>query len=154
MALMNKVFLMIACFMALGSFVQAQEITPAMETDFLTKVKTAVAQKDFNAFVALYSQKGTVDPAMKDQLDKFTKGLFETICSMPSPVFEFAAPPVNQLTSFSHNGKDYETNLKIVVLLQIHDPNGKPNTPVGGTWDLPLGVDNGALMIVQTVLKP
>ena len=67
--------------------------------------------------------------------------------------YEFVQPPAKMLTSFSHEGKNYEPNLKIVGLLQVHDPNGKPNTAAGGTWSFPLGVDNGALMIVQTVLK-
>ena len=90
---------------------------------------------------------------MKDQLDKFSRGLFDTVAGMTSPEFEFVEPPVNQLTSFTHSGKTYEPNLKIVALLQVHDSNGKPNTATGGTWSFPLGVDNGALMIVQTVLK-
>jgi hypothetical protein len=153
MARMKRVILLMACFVALGAFVQAQDVTPAMEADFLIKVKAAVGQKDFAAFSALHCQKGTVDPAMKDQLDKFSRGLFDTIAGMSSPDYEFVQPPAKMLTSFSHEGKNYEPNLKIVGLLQVHDPNGKPNTAAGGTWSFPLGVDNGALMIVQTVLK-
>jgi hypothetical protein len=153
MPVMKSVLLIIVCFLLLGTFTHAQDVTPAMKADFLRRLKTAIVQKDFNAFVALYSQKGTVDPAMKDKLDQFTKGLFDTISGMASPNYLYSIPRPDMMTSFSRNGKNYEPNLKIVLLLQVQDAEGKPNTVSGGVWRLPLGIDNGALMIVQTVLK-
>ena len=150
---MKRVLLMMACLLSLGNIVQAVDVTPAMEADFLSKVKAAVVQKDFTAFSALHRQKGTVDPVMKDQLDKFSRGLFDTIAGMASPEYEFVQPPAKMLTSYSHDGKNYEPNLKIVGLLQVHDSNAKPNTAAAGAWSFLLGVENGALMIVQTVLK-
>jgi len=144
---------MMTCFVALGAFAQADDVTPAMKADFLGKVKAAVAQKDFTAFSTIYCQKGTVDPVMKPQLDKFSRGLFDTIAGMSAPEFDFIEPPAKLMTSFSHQGKSYEANLKIVILLQIQDPNGKRNTAAGGAWSFPLGIENGALMIAQTVLK-
>jgi len=103
--------------------------------------------------VALYSQKGTVDPAMKDKLDQFVKGLFDTMSGMASPNYLYSIPRPDMMTSFSRNGKNYEPNLPIVLLLQVQDQAAQPNTVAGGVWRLPLGVDKGALMIVQTVLK-
>ena len=82
---MKRVLFVLACFIALGTFVQAEDVTTAMKADFLGKVKAAVAQKDFTAFSTLYCQKGTVDPAMKPQLDKFSRGLFDAIVGMSAP---------------------------------------------------------------------
>jgi len=140
---MKSILLMIACFLSLGVFVEAQDVTPEMKADFLKRLQTAIVQKDFNAFVALYSQKGTVDPAM----------LFDTMSGMASPNYLYSIPRPDMMTSFSRNGKNYEPNLPIVLLLQVQDQAAQPNTVAGGVWRLPLGVDKGALMIVQTVLK-
>ncbi len=150
---MKRVFLILACLISLGSIVQAQDVTPDMKADFLSRLKTALVQKDFTAFLALYSQKGTVDPAMKDKLDKFVRGLFDTLSGMSAPNFEYTAPPPDLMTSFSHGGKNYAPNLPIVLLLQIQDTQGQPGTTEGGVWRLPLGIENGKLMVVQTVLK-
>jgi hypothetical protein len=151
---MKEAFLAIICFFLFGTLASAQDVTPDMKTTFLEKVKTAAAAKDFKAFSALYCQDGTIDPAMKDQLDKFYQGLFNMLGAMAVVDYAFAAPPANQPTSFLHNGKTYQPNLPIVALLQFHNPavGGVVNGP--GTWSLPLGIKDGSLMIVQTVLKP
>jgi opacity protein-like surface antigen len=151
---MKKILLAVICLFLLGPFVQAQDVTPEMKADFLSKVKAAAAQKNFKAFSVLYSQDGTVDPAMKDQLSKFSQDIFNILSAIPSPDYKFAGPTPGQPASFTHNGKTYEPNLKIVATLQFHDPNGAPNTAASGTWGFPLGIENGALMITQTVLKP
>ena len=153
MLVMKSVLFVNVGFISIGEFVQPQHVTPAMKADFLKRLKTAIVQKDFNAFVGLYSQKGTVDPAMKDKLDQFTKGLFDTISGMASPNYLYSTPRPDMMTSFSRNGKNYAPNLPIVLLLQVQDQSAQPNTVAGGVWRLPLGVEKGMLMIVQTVLK-
>jgi hypothetical protein len=150
---MIRTALAVICLVFLASVAHAQDATPEMKTDFLGKVKAAIAQKDFKAFCSLYSRQGTVDPALKDKLDKGNQDLFNTISTMASPDYAFAAPAANQLTSFTYQGKSYETNLKVLLVLQIHDLNAPPNT-ASGTWSIPLGIDNGVLMITETVLIP
>ena len=151
---MKKILFAAICLFSLGSFVLAQDVTPAMKTDFLSKVKAAVTQKDFKAFSLLYSRKGTVDPTMKEQFNKMSQDTFNLLSAIPSPDYEFAAPSATQPASFTYKGKTYEPNLKIVAMLQFHDPNGAPNTAASGTWSFPMGIENGVLTIVQTVLKP
>ena len=50
---MKRALLMLVCFVALGAFVQAEEVTDAMKAQFLGKTKAAVAQKDYAAFSTL-----------------------------------------------------------------------------------------------------
>jgi hypothetical protein len=151
---MKRICLAIICFFVLGCLIHAQDVTPAMESDFLAKFKVAVALKDYKVFLGLSSQSGTVDPAMNDRLHKMTEQLFDMIAAMSAPEYKFNPPAANQASSFAFEGKTYEPNLKIVMLLQVHDPNAAAGSPASGTWGIPLGVENGSLKVVQTVLKP
>lgn len=141
--------------LALGAMcLRADDITPAQKGEFLGKVQAAVATKDYGAFLVLYCPKGNFDPAMKEKVDRFTHELFEKICLLPTRDFTIVPPPKNALvTTFSRGGKTYGPNLPIIALLQVGDPTDKQINPGGGIWSLPLGIDNGTVMIVQTVVK-
>jgi hypothetical protein len=150
---MIRICVLAAFLVALGSGPHGVVATLGMEADFLAKFKTAVAQKDFKAFSAMYADGGTVDPAMKDKVTKMSQDFFNTITSMSDPVYEFKAPSPTQPTSFEFEGKTYQPNLKIVDLLQVRDLKAASSV-AAGTWGIPLGVDHGSLKVVQTVLKP
>jgi len=151
---MKPLLLGIICFLLqLTSHAHAQDVTPEMEATFLNKLKTSVAQKDFDAFSALLCKDGSLDAEMKGVVEKMTHETFDTIVSEPAPAYQFSPVPSNQLTSFTHNGKNYEMNLKPIKLIKISFPNAAVNTSAGGTWSFPLGVKEGALLIVQTVEK-
>ncbi len=124
-----------------------------MEATFLNKLKTSVAQKDFGTFSALLCKDGSLDAEMKGMVEKMTHETFDKIASEPAPAYQFSPVSSNQLTSFTRNGKNYEMNLKPVELIKISFPNPGTNTAAGGTWSFPLGVKEGALLIVQTVEK-
>jgi hypothetical protein len=146
--------LVILCLFSLGTLVQAQDVTPAMEGAFVSKLKAAIAQKNFESFSSLYCHDGTLNNDMKNMLQKVYRDTFNNILANPSPDYQFVPPPSNQITSYVQNGKTYSANLKIAMLLQVRNSKAAPNQPGLISINFPLGVKDGSMMITGMTEKP
>ncbi len=140
-------------FILLTAIAHAEQVTPAMEADFLSKLKTAVAHKNHREFRNLFYESQDKGQWLTLQ----TIGPFDMVFSDAPRTYDFQLPgayptnlgrPVIPYISPIFHDAGWKEELTVAIQLKITFNRNVPGTS-GNEAFLPLIVKHGKLYAVE-----